>query len=183
MGILHAFDLRNFGWLVNFSFLVADAEPKAVGEGRVMGGDFGEVLIVPPKGAGLGEAVTKMAGILQGQPGGREAAQTQSADEMAARLKARDLLLQPGKDFFDDEAAKRVVAGVVLLSGGHIEMIEKGEGDGRQRMAVEQGLEHGKDFHLLQIKFAVEKETEPVGLSGGAAQQMEGTGITQGRIR
>src|ERR1700677_2165336 len=102
---------------------------------------------------------------------------------MAARLKAGNLLLQPRQNFFYDEAAKRIVAGIVLLTGLHINMIKKGESDGRQRIAVDQGLENGKDFHLLQIKFAIEKKAEPLGLIGGAAQQMEGTGITHGRIR
>jgi hypothetical protein len=61
MGVLHSDDLRNFGRVVDFGFLVADAEPKAVGNGRVLGGDFGEAFVVPPKGAGLGQAVRKMA--------------------------------------------------------------------------------------------------------------------------
>lgn len=131
----------------------------------------------------MGQAVTKMAGILQGQPGGREAAQTQSADEMVARLKARNLLEQPRDHFFHDEAAELIVAGVVLLTGLQVEMIDKGERDGRQRMAIEQGSENGKNLHLLQIEFAIEKKAEALGLIGGAAQQMDGTGITQDRIQ
>jgi hypothetical protein len=102
---------------------------------------------------------------------------------MASGLKAGNLVLQPGKDFFDDEAVERVVAGIVLLAGRHIKMIEKGESDGRQGMVVEQIMENGKEFHFLQIEFAIEKKAEAVGLIGGAAQQMEGTGITHDRIR
>ena len=44
-------------------------------------------------------------------------------------------------------------------------------------------MENGKDVHLLQIEFAIEKKAEALGLIGGAAQQMDGTGITHGRIR
>src|ERR1700722_7724792 len=108
-----------------------------------------------------------MAGILQGQPGGREAAQTQSADEIVAGLQAGNLLLQPRNHFFHDEAAIFIVVSIVLLTRLHIKMIEKGESDGRQRMAVKQVMENGKDLHLLQIKFAIEKKAEPVGLIGG----------------
>ena len=48
-GIFYSYDLRNFQRVFDFSFLVADAEPKAVGDGLVMGGDFGEPFITPPK--------------------------------------------------------------------------------------------------------------------------------------
>jgi hypothetical protein len=122
-----------------------------------------------------------MAGILQGQPGGREAAQTQTANEMVAGLKAGNLPLQPRHHPFHDEAAELIVAGVVLLPGRHVEMIEKGESDGRQHVAAEQGKKNGKDLHLLQIEFAIEKKAEPLTLIGGAAQQMDETGIL--RIR
>ena len=71
MGIFHSFDLRNFRRLVDFSFLVADAEPETVCNGRTLRGHFGEKLIVPPKRAGLRQAITEMAGILQGQPRGQ----------------------------------------------------------------------------------------------------------------
>ena len=127
------------------------------------------------------QAITKLTGILQGQPGGREAAQTQSADKMVAGLKAGNLLLQPRKHFFDDEAAKRIVANVVLLAGRQVEMIEKGKNDQRQRMAIEQVIKNGKDFHFLQIELAIEKKAEPVRLICGTAQQMDGAGITHGR--
>jgi hypothetical protein len=148
----------------------------------VMGGDFGEPFITPPKGTGLGEAVTKMSGILQGQPGGGEAAQTESTDEMLAGLKGGNLLMQPWEHFFDHEAAKLVVAGKLLFAGLHRQMIEKGESDGRQSMAVEQLLENGKGLHLLQIEFAIEEKAEALGLIGGGAQQMDGMGVTHGRI-
>jgi hypothetical protein len=101
---------------------------------------------------------------------------------MLAGLKAGNFLLQPRKHFFHEETAKGFVAGVVLLAGLHVEMVEKSESDGRQRLAVEQVLENGKDFHLLQIEFAIEKKAEAMGLTGGTAQQMKGTGITHGRI-
>jgi hypothetical protein len=102
---------------------------------------------------------------------------------MAAGLQAGDLLLQPRDHFIHDETPKRFAAGVILLTGLHVEMIDQGESDGRQRIAVEQGLENGQDLHLLQIKFAIQKEAEPLGLIGGAAQQMDGAGITHGGIR
>src|SRR5579863_6274440 len=121
-----------------------------------------------------------MAGILQGQPGGRKAAQTQSADKMVARLKAGNLLLQPRNHCFYNESAKLIVAGVILLTGLHVEMIEKDESDGRQCITVEPGIENGKDLHLLQIKFAIEKKAEPMRLICEAAQQMDGTEIIHG---
>jgi hypothetical protein len=91
--------------------------------------------------------------------------------------------LQPREHFFHDEAAKLTVASVVLLPGLQVQVVDKRESGRRQSLAVEERLENRKDLHLLQIEFAIEKKAEPVGLIGGAAQQMDGSGITEGRIR
>ena len=85
------------------------------------------------------------------------------------RLKAGNFLLQPRNHFFNYEMAKRVVASVVLLAGFHVEMIEKGERNGRQRITVEEVVENGKDLHFLQIQFAIEKKAEALGLTGRAS--------------
>jgi hypothetical protein len=93
---------------------------------------------------------------------------------------AGNLMLQPRDHFFTDEAAKLIVAGIVLLAGLHVLVINKSERHGRQRALIEQGSESGHGLHLFQIKFAVEKEAESLGLIGGAAQQPNGPGITAG---
>ena len=41
----------------------------------------------------------------------------------------------------------------------------------------------GSDLHFLQIKFAIEKKAEPLGLISGAAQQLDRPGIAHGGIR
>ena len=58
-----------------------------------------------------------MAGVLQGQPGGGQTAETQSGDEMMAGAKTGNLLLQPRDHLFTDEVAKLIVAGAVLFAG------------------------------------------------------------------
>ena len=88
---------------------------------------------------------------------------------MMAGTKAGNFLLQPRDHRFTDEAAKLIVAGVVLLAGFHIKVIDESERDGRQRATVEQSIENRDDLHFLQIKFAVEKEAEPLGLVRWAA--------------
>ena len=95
---------------------------------------------------------------------------------MLAGVKAGDFMLQPGDHRFRDEAAKFFIAGVVLLAGLHIDMINEGERHVRQSATVEHGLENRNSFHLAPVKFAVEKEAEAMRLADRAAQQMNGPG-------
>ena len=65
---------------------------------------------------------------------------------MMAGAKAGNFLFQPRNHSFTDETPKLIVVRVVPFTGGHIEMIDKGE---RQRVAILYGSENGNDIHLV----------------------------------
>jgi len=77
---------------------------------------------------------------------------------MMAGAKAGNLLFATTEHFFTDKAAKLIIAGIVLLAGLHIGVIDESERHGRQHATAEQSIKNGDDFHFFQVKFAVEKE-------------------------
>jgi hypothetical protein len=101
---------------------------------------------------------------------------------MPAGLKVGDFLLQPGDHFFRDEAAKIFIAGVVLLAGLLVAMVEEGERQVRPGARVEQRTENRNRFHLTIVEFAIEKEAEAMGLADRAAQQVKGPGKAGGGV-
>ena len=101
---------------------------------------------------------------------------------MLVGVKARDFVLQPGDHFFRDEVAKFFIAGVVLLAGLQVHMVDEGERHGRPGAAVEHGTENRNSFHLAPVEFAVEKEAEAMRLADRAAQQVNRPGEAGGGV-
>ena len=114
MGVLDAFDLRNFRGVVNLGFLVADTQPKQVFEGACCGAFLVNCWSFHQNEPEQEETITEMAGVLQSQCRRRpDRSEAQSTDEMMAGAEAGNFLFQPRDHLVRDETSKLLAAGVV----------------------------------------------------------------------